>query len=139
MTTKFIPKPYRIERNDCQAMLIDIQEKLAPHIADHQKLLKKTAILIQGLQTLNIPIMVNEQYPKGLGHTLPELTQLLSEKNTPVFEKTTFSACDTPTSWHHIAQQNRNNVILFGTETTLSWKTGENMWLSSFFLIFFKF
>ena len=98
-------------------MLIDIQEKLAPHIAEHRKLLKKTAILIQGLQALNIPIMVNEQYPKGLGHTLPELTQLLSEKNTPVFEKTTFSACDTPTSWHHIAQQNRNNVILFGTET----------------------
>lgn len=80
MTTKFIPKPYRIERNDCQAMLIDIQEKLAPHIAEHRKLLKKTAILIQGLQALNIPIMVNEQYPKGLGHTLPELTQLLSEK-----------------------------------------------------------
>ena len=74
MTTKFIPKPYRIERNDCQAMLIDIQEKLAPHIAEHRKLLKKTAILIQGLQALNIPIMVNEQYPKGLGHTLPELT-----------------------------------------------------------------
>lgn len=117
MTTKFIPKPYRIERNDCQAMLIDMQEKLVPHIADHRKLLKKTAILIQGLQALNIPIMVNEQYPKGLGSTLPELTQLLSEKNTPVFEKTTFSACDTPTSWHHIAQQNRNNVILFGTET----------------------
>ena len=46
MTTKFIPKPYRIERNDCQAMLIDIQEKLAPHIAEHRKLLKKTAILI---------------------------------------------------------------------------------------------
>ena len=54
MTTKFIPKPYRIERNDCQAMLIDIQEKLAPHIAEHRKLLKKTAILIQGLQALNI-------------------------------------------------------------------------------------
>ena len=66
MTTKFIPKPYRIERNDCQAMLIDIQEKLAPHIAEHRKLLKKTAILIQGLQALNIPIMVNEQYPKNL-------------------------------------------------------------------------
>ena len=41
MTTKFIPKPYRIERNDCQAMLIDIQEKLAPHIADHQNYSRK--------------------------------------------------------------------------------------------------
>ena len=116
MTTKFIPRPYRIERDDCQAMLIDIQARLAPHIDSKQALLKKAAMLVQGLQVLNVPIMLNEQYPKGLGQTLPELMALLSESNAKVFEKTTFSACDTPTSWHHIAQQNRNTVILFGTE-----------------------
>lgn len=116
MTTKFIPRPYRVERNDCQAMLIDIQAKLTPHIADYQSVLKKAAILIQGLQALNVPIMVNEQYPIGLGQTLPQLTQLLTASNAQVFEKITFSACDTPTSWHHIAQQNRHNVILSGIE-----------------------
>lgn len=41
MTTKFIPKPYRIERNDCQAMLIDIQENLRPILPNIENYSKK--------------------------------------------------------------------------------------------------
>ena len=67
MTTKFIPKPYRIERNDCQAMLIDIQEKLAPHIAEHRKLLKKAAILIKVYKRSIFPLWLMSNIPKDWG------------------------------------------------------------------------
>lgn len=118
MTTKFISRPYRISRDDTQAMLIDVQKRLAPHILDHEAVTQKIGILIQGLQALNVPIMLNEQYKKGLGDTLPEVMALLEKSNAmQSFEKTSFSACDNPTSWNHLAQQNRNTVLLFGMET----------------------
>lgn len=105
----------RITIENCQAILVDIQERLTPHIDNHKCLLNKVMILIQGLQALNIPIMVNEQYRKGLGQTLPELLALF-DSNQQIFEKTTFSVCDTPASWQHIDKQNRDIVLLFGTE-----------------------
>ncbi len=117
MTTVIMPRPYRILREDTQAMLIDVQTRLAPHIHDNQTIIQKIKILIQGLQALNIPIMLNEQYRKGLGETLPELFELLEEKNQTCYEKVTFSACDNPASWHYLAGQNRNHVLLFGVET----------------------
>lgn len=118
MTTKILPRPYRINRSDTQAMLIDVQERLTPHILEHQAIVDKIGILIQGLQALQIPIMLNEQYKKGLGDTLPEIMALLEKSNaTKSFEKTSFSACDNATSWNHIAQQNCNTVLLFGVET----------------------
>ena len=117
MTIKYTARPYRIERDDCQALLIDVQERLAPHIYEHETLIQRVGILVQGLQQLNVPIMLNEQYPKGLGKTLPPLYDVLEEKNRPVFEKLSFSVCDTAESWKHIASQNRNTVIVFGTET----------------------
>lgn len=107
---------HRIQIENCQAILIDIQEKLAPHIHDNENLLNRVKILIQGLQALQIPIMINEQYRKGLGQTLPDLLTLFSDTQ-PIFEKNTFSVCDTPTSWQHIVEKNRKVILLFGTET----------------------
>lgn len=117
MTTKIMPRPYRIERNDTQAMLIDVQERLTPFIHDNEKIVHKIVTLIQGLQALEIPVMLNEQYKKGLGETLPEIMAVLTEKNQTSYEKVTFSACDNQESWNYLAQQNRNNVLLFGVET----------------------
>jgi len=109
-------RTYRIARENTQAMIVDVQERLTPHIYDHENIVKKTVTLIKGLQALNIPIMLNEQYKKGLGDTLPELRELLEEDNSKSFEKVTFSACDNNDSWHHLAQQNRSTVLLFGAE-----------------------
>ena len=117
MTIKYSARPYRIERADCQALLIDIQQRLAPHIHDNDHIIRRAKILVQGLQALNVPIMLNEQYPKGLGTTVPDVMEVLSPNNQQVFEKMSFSACDTAESWKHIASQNRNTVLVFGTET----------------------
>lgn len=117
MPTMISDRTYRINRADTQAMIIDVQERLTPHIFDHENVVKKIVTLVKGLQALGIPIMLNEQYKKGLGETLPEVRELLEGTNTKSFEKVTFSACDTDESWHYLAQQNRSIVLLFGVET----------------------
>ena len=116
MSTMITDRTYRIARENTQAMIIDVQERLTPHIYDHENIVKKTVTLIKGLQALDIPIMLNEQYKKGLGDTLPEIRDVLEGDNAKSFEKVTFSACDNDDSWHYLAQQNRSIALLFGVE-----------------------
>ena len=116
MSTMITDRTYRIARENTQAMIIDVQERLTPHIYDHENIIKKTVTIIKGLQALGIPIMLNEQYKKGLGDSLPELRDVLEGDNAKSFEKVTFSACDNNDTWHHLAQQNRSTVLLIGVE-----------------------
>ncbi|MBZ1393381.1 isochorismatase family protein [Psychrobacter pacificensis] len=116
MSTMITDRTYRIARENTQAMIIDVQERLTPYIYDHENIVKKTVTIIKGLQALNIPIMLNEQYKKGLGDSLPELREVLEGDNAKSFEKVTFSACDNNDTWHHLAQQNRSTVLLIGVE-----------------------
>lgn len=101
-TTITTDKTYRIQRENCQAMIIDVQEKLSPHIYRYNDILKKTLILIQGLQVLDIPILLNEQYPEGLGRTVPEIMAVLGTTKSKTIEKVTFSACDNDETWNYL-------------------------------------
>ncbi|PIE46813.1 MAG: hydrolase [Gammaproteobacteria bacterium] len=116
MPTISMNKPNRLLQENTQAMIIDVQEKFVPHIHQIDKTCQKIAILAQGLQLLSIPVMLNEQYPKGLGKTVNSINDVLTETNQRVFEKQEFSVCDCDASWNHVAKQNRNNVILCGIE-----------------------
>lgn len=117
MQTYTTDKTYRILRQNTQAMLIDMQERLNPHIYRNQKILSRMIVLLKGLQALDIPIMLNEQYKKGLGETLPELMEVLEQGKYKAVEKVTFSACDNDEAWNYLAQQNLNTVLVFGVET----------------------
>ena len=87
MSTMITDRTYRIARENTQAMIIDVQERLTPYIYDHENIVKKTVTIIKGLQALGIPIMLNEQYKKGLGDSLPELRDVLEGDNAKSFEK----------------------------------------------------
>lgn len=115
MTTTTITRTYRIARDDVQALMIDMQEKFAPHIFEMDKITNKARILVEGLQALGVPLTVNEQYPKGLGHTVETLSAVLGDAS--VFEKSAFSSVDDEPTWRHLAMQNRHHVLLFGIET----------------------
>lgn len=105
----------RLDVKHTQAICVDIQERLFPHIHEHDELARRCAILIQGLRLLNVPIIVTEQYVKGLGPTIPSISQALGEYN-PI-EKITFSCCGAPEVEAHVLGSNRHHVILFGIET----------------------
>ena len=69
----------RILKEQAIGLVIDMQERLYPHMDKHELLLQNTEILLSGLKALEIPVLITEQYPKGLGSTLEEVKLKLSE------------------------------------------------------------
>jgi nicotinamidase-related amidase len=78
--------------SDSALVVIDIQERLAAVMAGRESVLRKAGILVEAAVRLGVPLIVTEQYPKGLGATAPELAAKLPPETARV-EKTTFSAC----------------------------------------------
>lgn len=105
----------RIKAENSIFVQVDIQEKLFPHIQNNEELEKNLQILIKGLKLHEVPIIVNEQYKKGIGETIPSLHELT--KDYPHFEKTTFSCCGNEDGLQAIKNSGRDTVILAGIET----------------------
>jgi nicotinamidase-related amidase len=80
-------------RADQSALLvIDVQERLLPHIHDWQRVLGHIDWLVQVAQRLDVPVAASEQYPKGIGHTHPLVAERLPAGS--VGEKLHFSCVD---------------------------------------------
>ena len=105
----------RIFSNESVALVVDIQEKLFPHIDNHNKLQTNCEILLSGLNVLDIPIVVTEQYPKGLGPTIKSISSLITDFN-PI-EKLSFSCCGEKKFLESLHEYGKRNVIIFGIET----------------------
>lgn len=104
-----------IKRNDVVAVFIDIQEKLFPFIYENEKINNTLIKLIEGLKILHIPILVTEQYPKGIGKTLTSLINSLNEDYKPI-EKMTFSCCKSDEFMNALKILNRKHIIITGIE-----------------------
>jgi nicotinamidase-related amidase len=74
-------------------VVIDIQEGFRKAVPDFGRVTKATATLIEGAEAIGIPIVISEQYPKGLGETAPEVAERLPEGTEPL-EKLVFSAAE---------------------------------------------
>ena len=81
----------RLTTDDTALLVIDVQERLLPTIADRQKLTTNCAILLQMAGVLGLPYLVTEQYPTGLGRTADEVTAAMPDPSRRI-EKTRFSA-----------------------------------------------
>ena len=81
-----------MSRGDTALLVIDVQEKLIPAIADAQRVVWNVRRLIDAAKILGLPVSATEQYPKGLGATMPELAERLG----PLPSKLTFSAGGCP-------------------------------------------
>lgn len=105
----------RIKAQECVFVQVDVQERLFPFISNKEELEKNLVILVKGLQLHEIPMIVNEQYKKGIGETIPSLNELT--KTYPHFEKTTFSCCGNEDGLAAIKASGKKYVILAGIET----------------------
>ena len=101
---------------DSLILIIDIQEKLLNAVFSREALEKKAAIIANAAGILNIPVVVTEQYPQGLGSTITSLKSVLKQ-NTRYFEKSAFSALDEPEIRESVKNFNKNHIIIFGIET----------------------
>lgn len=105
-------------QSSCLAV-IDLQEKLIPVIANAQAVLRSCRFLMQTAQLLKVPILLTEQYPRGLGRTVPELLEGFPVPHTA--EKMRFSAADALesllTAPTPACSQRPTHFILAGIET----------------------
>jgi nicotinamidase-related amidase len=110
--------PLITNEQDSVLVLIDIQQRLTAAMpnAVGERLIAQVSILLTAAKMLSLPIIVTEQYPKGLGPTESALKLLLSEK-VPVIEKTSFSAAKVDSFLAAIADTKRTQIILTGMET----------------------
>lgn len=103
-----------LRTDNTACLIVDIQERLTPALHEAERFTAACTLLIQGLHALGIPMMATEQYPQGLGTTLPEIKSLLPD--TPFVEKTRFSAV-LPETENFIRRHNAQNIVLIGAET----------------------
>ncbi|MCH9632397.1 MAG: hypothetical protein S4CHLAM6_07310 [Chlamydiae bacterium] len=80
-----------MDETNTAVLFIDVQEKLLPHIDQNKRLEENLKTFLKTFAVLNFPVIVTEQYPKGLGPTHSELKALLNS-NSQTYEKTSFSA-----------------------------------------------
>jgi len=101
--------------------MIDMQERLLPAISNKDEIIKNSVCILKAAKELSVPAIATEQYPQGIGSTIPELKDLIPEGST-VMEKVEFSCCAAPGFGDAILNLNFNTgtkdtVILFGVET----------------------
>ncbi len=100
-------------RTNTALLLIDVQEKLAPRIAGHERVIWNAGRLLDGASLLDIPVVCTEQYPEGLGPTVPELKRRIGQ----VDAKRMFSCRECETRMAALREGGRHNLLLCGIET----------------------
>jgi nicotinamidase-related amidase len=108
----------RIDPKNCAVLLIDVQDKLAAAIPAPQlaELNRAASVLIEAAKLLGARVIATEQYPAGLGRTLPPLVERLTHIGAPTIEKIEFSACDNPAFERALAATNSRTAVVVGME-----------------------
>ena len=101
--------------NDSLILAVDFQEKLISATSADNELINASKMVEAG-KILDIPVVISEQYPKGLGETSYKLINKIPPSSV-VLEKTTFSLLKTEKIYNAIKAQNKKQIILFGIET----------------------
>jgi nicotinamidase-related amidase len=106
-----------LERDKAVLVVIDVQEKLCAAMNDKvlAKLTRNIGILLETARELSVPVLVTEQYVKGLGATLAELQE--KAEGAPCFEKMAFSSCGSAEFVAKLRESGRTQVIVSGMET----------------------
>jgi len=106
---------FGLNKDEVVLVIVDIQERLAAVMAERRKVVDNCLHLIELSKMLDIPIILNEQYPKGLGHTVAEIKEALPDYRP--LEKITFSCCGQTDFPAKLSAAGRKKVLLCGMET----------------------
>lgn len=95
-------------------LLVDVQEKLIKHIDKHHRVVANCEWLLRAAKAMQIPILVSEQYPSGLGTTVPELRELVPAAD--IVEKIHFSCASDENCLTRINNLGREQIVVIGIE-----------------------
>lgn len=106
---------YFLNRDQAALVVVDIQERLVPAMPQkiYGRILKSVEFLLQGARLLQLPVVGTEQYPRGIGHMVPELADACRDKR---IEKVTFGCCGEPTFVEHMKSLGRRQILVVGME-----------------------
>jgi nicotinamidase-related amidase len=102
----------KLDRDGTALVVVDVQEGFRKAIPDFERVAKATATLIAGADALGVPVVITEQYPKGLGDTAPEVSEYLPDGTEPI-EKVVFSAAEA----EGFDLSDREQALVCGIET----------------------
>ena len=105
--------PELMGRNDTGLLVIDVQSKLMDKMDNRDPVVANVSRLIEGARILGVPVQATEQYPTGIGPTVPELADRLPARP----EKLTFSCCGLPEVAEQFRSRGVQKVLLAGIET----------------------
>jgi len=109
------PEKYWPDRDRAVLVVVDVQQRLVPSMDPevYRETLANIDMLVRGADILQIPVLATEQYPKGLGPTVPELANAC---RTRIVEKMTFGCCGEPSFVDYLRGLDRSEVIVVGME-----------------------
>ncbi|HXM36960.1 MAG TPA: isochorismatase family protein [Pyrinomonadaceae bacterium] len=107
-----------LELTQSVLVIIDMQEAFRTKIPGFTETAEHIALMVDAAKLLNLPAIVTEQYPKGLGHTAEEIKAVLPS-GLEIIEKTTFSSCGTPQFQTQLERAGAKQVLVCGIEAQI--------------------
>ena len=107
--------PRLLERATSVLVVIDVQESYRQVLHEYERVARGVARLVQGASALDVPILVTEQYPRGLGATVAEVAAHFPGDVVPI-EKMSMSCCGAPRFVAELKRLRRRQVLLGGVE-----------------------
>ena len=107
----------KLDRSRTALLVVDLQEKLAAAMdpAAMERVQRNVVALVEGAKALGVPLVVTEQYPQGIGPTLPAIRAALPE-GTQAIEKVDFSCAAGPAVQAELERLGRDQLIVAGME-----------------------
>jgi nicotinamidase-related amidase len=104
-----------LDKDSSLLLMIDVQEKFSGVIHNWEGTIKNIEKIVKAALILKVPILLTEQYPKGLGRTIPQIRKNLPHKR-PI-EKMEFNCFDSKIFSQELKRFGKKNIILCGIET----------------------
>src|SRR4051794_29021800 len=108
--------PDLLRKEDTALIVIDVQEVFRSVIPEFSTVASRISNAVRGFQVLDVPVLVTEQYPKGLGPTAEEVKFVLPDGHQ-AFEKTAFSSCGAAPFVTRLTELGTKQVVICGLET----------------------
>ena len=89
-------RPNQLDADRACVLVIDVQEKLLPLVRDHDAIVSAIQKLLTAAPIFELPVIVTEQYPRGIGHTVEAVSACLERGRDSIIEKSAFSAWAEP-------------------------------------------
>ena len=104
----------RLAAHASALLVVDLQARLVPVLQGPDELIARCSILLRAAARLDVPVLATEQYPKGLGHLVPPIRELVGPER--VVPKIAFSAMNDPEPAERIGQLGREMLVVVGAE-----------------------